>query len=483
MKAKIGNKGRSGQRLTRREFVLALGSSAFGSWLCSCGKGLGTGDILGDLLLEDTPGYGEQSGWGPDVHVPDLSRTAFLVEGMAPLPSEPLPPRWHHPALEALLALMDQMGLPFYRSTSRSPLAGPQGLIARDDIVVVKINAQWQKYGGTNTDLLRGLLTRIVEHPDGFVGEVVVADNRQDLFTGGFDAPPNSVSPDYTVNHVVSLFKDQGVSTYYWDAIRNHKVSENGPFEDGYVVLEQGPGAGLVSYPRFTTPRGTRVDLRRGVLGPNGYEDRLRLINLPVLKSHVLVGATATLKNFMGVLDVGVMGGELMKNIHHALVYDGLMARMMLEVRRPALNILDALNVIHQPPFGPQGGSGGRFEELGHRWAGALLGGIDPVAIDHAACTEVLYPSDVVAPCGELHIIPGTTCVAQPPCLATGHCERMNPDLQDDRLLNPSFAMAALLGDAPVDALGRYLSSSSLVLHGNPEVDRETYDLVRTRIG
>lgn len=171
-----------------------------------------------------------------------------------------------------------------------------------------------------------------------------------------------------------------------------------------------------------------------------------------------------------------------MKSLHHALVHDGLMARMMVEVRRPDLNLLDALDVVHQPPFGPQGASGATFDQVGHRWAGALLGGLDPVAIDHAACTEVLYPSAVKAPCGDLHTIPGTTCVDDPPCLATGRCERMNPNLVDGRVLNPSFAMAALLGDAPVDALGRYLSSSSLVLHGAPSVDRETYTLVRTRI-
>lgn len=57
----------------------------------------------------------------------------------------------------------------------------------------------------------------------------------------------------------------------------------------------------------------------------------------------------------------------------------------------------------------------------------------------------------------------------------------MNPNLVDGRVLNPAFAMATLLGDAPVDALGRYLSSSSLVLHGAPSVDRETYTLIRTR--
>jgi hypothetical protein len=224
------------------------------------------------------------------------------------------------------------------------------------------------------------------------------------------------------------------------------------------------------------------VDLKRGVLGAGGYEDRLRLFNMPVLKSHVMMGATGTLKNFMGVLDVGAMGEDLMKGIHGALIHDGLMARMMKEVRMPDLNILDALWVIHQPPYGPQGADGQAYEANGFRWVGALLGGLDPVAIDHAAVSKILYPSTVVAPCGGFHVIKGTDCVDNPPCKVTGLCERMNPDLVDGRVINASFAFANLLGDAPVDALAAYLKSSSLVLHSEPKPGSDTYDLVIAKV-
>jgi hypothetical protein len=76
--------------------------------------------------------------------------------------------------LDNLLTLMGSQGLKFYRSVTSSGLAGPGGIIAADDVVVIKINYQWDERGGTNTDLLRGLIRAIVDHPDTFTGEVVV---------------------------------------------------------------------------------------------------------------------------------------------------------------------------------------------------------------------------------------------------------------------------------------------------------------------
>lgn len=452
-----GDEQKSG--ITRREFVTAIGTAILG---VACSKGAG-GDQLDTIeSLDTTEAYVK----------PDLSRTVFMVTGMSQPAKASLPARYHHPALETLLTTMAANGLAFYRSSSKGHLASPDGVIGKDDVVVIKINGQWKGKGGTNTDLLRGLITRIVEHPDGFTGEVVVADNRQDIFTGSFDADPNSDDPDGTLMHVVESFKD--VQVFAWDLIRENKVSADGPWSDGYVKLDQ-----LIAYPRFTTAKGTRVDLKRGILGPSGFEDRLRLINVPVLKCHVMAGATGTLKNYMGVLDVGGMGGELMKAIHEAMISDGLMAKMMIDVKRPDLNILDALWVIHQPPYGPQGAEGPEYEAKGYRFAGCLLGGLDPVGIDHAATTKVLYPSNVITPCGPLHPMK-VSCTDEPPCLITGRCERTNPDYEDDRLINASFALSTLLGDAPVGALARFLRSSCRLLHGTEDV--ASYNLVTANV-
>jgi len=48
--------------------------------------------------------------------------------------------------------LIDKMaaeGLPFYQTAEIQ-----NGLIARDDVVLLKINCQWAERGGTNTDLI-----------------------------------------------------------------------------------------------------------------------------------------------------------------------------------------------------------------------------------------------------------------------------------------------------------------------------------------
>jgi hypothetical protein len=81
--------------------------------------------------------------------------------------------------ISELINLMGSHGLLFYKSDTSGVNQGPDGLIACDDVVLIKINEQWDQRGGTNTDLLKELIQAIVDHADGFVGEIVVADNDQ----------------------------------------------------------------------------------------------------------------------------------------------------------------------------------------------------------------------------------------------------------------------------------------------------------------
>jgi len=76
----------------------------------------------------------------------------------------------HFVGLDNLIALMGREGLKFYRSFTPSLEAGPEGIIGADDVVIIKINYQWSERGGTNVDVLRGLVRRIVDHPDTFTG-------------------------------------------------------------------------------------------------------------------------------------------------------------------------------------------------------------------------------------------------------------------------------------------------------------------------
>ncbi|HEX9914190.1 MAG TPA: hypothetical protein VGB32_04665, partial [Candidatus Bathyarchaeia archaeon] len=72
---------------------------------------------------------------------------------------------------ERLLGLMSENGLKFYNSSRVTGLGGPGGLISADDVVIIKVNSQWDQRGGTNTDLVRRIIQAIVDHPDGFRGE------------------------------------------------------------------------------------------------------------------------------------------------------------------------------------------------------------------------------------------------------------------------------------------------------------------------
>lgn len=72
-----------------------------------------------------------------------------------------------HEGLDALLSLMGDHGLNFYWTEEDTDIGGKDGLIGRSDVVLVKVNAQWKYRGCTNSDMIRGLVQRILEHPDG----------------------------------------------------------------------------------------------------------------------------------------------------------------------------------------------------------------------------------------------------------------------------------------------------------------------------
>ena len=60
----------------------------------------------------------------------------------------------HDGGVTALVSLMGSHGQRFYKSERTEKIQGSDGLIDRNDIVLIKINCQWDERGGTNTDLL-----------------------------------------------------------------------------------------------------------------------------------------------------------------------------------------------------------------------------------------------------------------------------------------------------------------------------------------
>jgi len=293
--------------------------------------------------------------------------------------------------LDRLLELMGRRGLKLYRSSGYSTLAAPDGIIGVDDVVLIKINYQWAELGGTNTDLLSGLIRAIVDHPDGFSGEVVVCENAQVYYIRNFDWSLNNAEDRARSPHkVVENFRNQGfaVSHYDWMRLRSNRVYEyaDGDDEDGYLMLDA-TSFGRVTYPKFRTEYGTAVSVKEGIWDPaNARYDRNRLkfINLPVLKPHsgqFGYGATGCIKNYMGLVSNGLTNS-------HGGVRRGLMGAVLAEIGLADLNILDCIWTSWSPAWGPM-----VYYEGPVTRTDQLVASTDPIAADIWAVRNILVPA------------------------------------------------------------------------------------------
>ena len=105
---------------------------------------------------------------------------------------------------------------------------------------------------------------------------------------------------------------------------------------------------------------------------------------MPVLKSHHAVyGATACVKNFMGLVT-----DSLSTSSHSAIRY-GLLGALLGEIGPPDLNILDAIWVNGNPTTGPSTPYAGATRR------NELVASRDPVAADIWAVENILVPTFV----------------------------------------------------------------------------------------
>jgi len=287
--------------------------------------------------------------------------------------------------IDELINLMSTHNLLFYQSNEIGENKSSEGLIAYDDVVLLKFNSQWAERGGTNTDILKELIQAIVNHPDGFTGEIVVADNGQGRGSMNY---PSSNAENYSqsTQDIVNMFSSiYQVSSYDWQNIRNRLVNEysEGDINDGYIVYDAAdPETGIyVSYPKFKTELGTYISFKHGLWNGTEYEKRLKVINLPVLKSHSIYGVTASLKNYMGVQSEGLANG-------HSTVATGGMGTLIAECGLPTLNIVDAIWVNANPYPSGSTGPATSYDEATR--VNILIAGEDPVALDYWAAKHVL---------------------------------------------------------------------------------------------
>ena len=297
--------------------------------------------------------------------------------------------------ISELVDLMGLHGLDFYNSDTIGLNRGPEGLIAVDDFVLIKVNSQWDERGGTNTDLLKELIQMIGDHPDGFVGEILVADNGQDQYGpsgngGSLDwVNNNAVDHSQSVQDVVDMFAvSYDVSTFLWDTITLNSVGEysEGDLSDGYVINQTANSAtGIkVSYPKFQTKFGTYVSFKMGIWNPVAEvynNEGVKVINFPVLKSHSGYGVTASVKHYMGVVSAKQTNA-------HAKVATGGMGTEMVETKFPTLNILDAIWVNANPGSSFSCGPSTPYSEATR--VNTIMASIDPCALDYWGSKYVL---------------------------------------------------------------------------------------------
>ena len=294
-----------------------------------------------------------------------------------------------------LINLMGNHGSLFYKSPTAGRNKGSTGFIACDDTIIIKVNSQWDQRGGTNTDLLKALIQAIADHPDGFVGEIILADNGQAQYGstgkgGSLDYSRNNAEDiSQSVQKVVDSFADYKVSTYLWDNITTKRVNEYSEdnVEDGYVTnASVNPRTGaIVAYPKFKTKFGTYISFKLGVWNPGtqSYDsDRLKVINVPVVKSHMGFGVTASVKHYMGVTS-DKLTGQLGARAHNT-VGTGGMGTEMVETRFPILNIVDAIWVNANP----RGGPGTPYYAATR--TNVIAASTDPVALDYWAAKNIL---------------------------------------------------------------------------------------------
>ncbi len=289
---------------------------------------------------------------------------------------------------------MEQHATPFYSTRENHQ----SGLIKSNDVVTIKVNYQWDERGGTNTDLVKALVRAIVNHPDRFTGEIVIADNGQlqgSTGSGGsFDYSRNNANDtSQSMQRVADSFAhDHHVSKYLWDSITVKRMDEyaRGDLTSGYVINDTAnPRTGLlVSYPKFTTAYGTYLSFKMGIWDPvaKTYDsDRLKVINVPVLKTHSAYGVTASVKHYMGVVS-DKLTNELGHSSHTA-VGNGGMGTEMAEMRFPTLNIIDAIWINAHPRRGPPT----TYDKATQ--TSVIAASTDAIALDYWSAKNILLPT------------------------------------------------------------------------------------------
>ncbi len=303
-----------------------------------------------------------------------------VAAGDATVPDEYL----NDPAIDSLCLMMETDGLYLHQTATH-----PDGIVGADNVVIIKGNFQWESRNTTSTDRIKGVVRQILNHPDGFSGEIIICDNTQDIGTGINIRDNNSEDNDQSILSVVNTFAAKGYPVYakdwrdFWETVALEY--SDGDYEDGFCY----DNVSKVSYPKFRTPsEDYYVSLSLGVwdsLAQTYDESKLCIIDFPVLKAHYMAGSTVALKNWIGVMTTAFRdmryGGMMPMHDNYLFGSFALVARIFAETY-PDLTIVDATWTTTQGPI-----------DLAHVVeTRALVVSTDPVAASWYAAKFILTP-------------------------------------------------------------------------------------------
>ncbi len=288
------------------------------------------------------------------------------------------------PAIDTLLLMMETKDIFLHQTVSH-----PSGIVGSDNIVIIKGNFQWTSRNTTSTDRIKGVIWQILQHPDGFTGEIIICDNTQNFGTGINHNDNNSEDPEQSIVDVVNTFVAKGYPVSYrdWKNVWDVVVEEYsaGDYNDGFVY----ESTSKISYPKFTSPSGNyNISLRYGIWDSTSLSydlDRLCIIDFPVLKAHSMAGATIAVKNWIGVLTTAYSNARYggFNSMHHTYFFGSfaLVAKVM-GATYPKLTILDA---AWTSASGPNNLSDTVYTKM-------LLGSTDPCAVSWYGAKFILTP-------------------------------------------------------------------------------------------
>src|SRR5262249_37307921 len=89
----------------------------------------------------------------------------------------PPPPVAHDPVRDRAAIFLGRGGSPASNvDTVLGKLGGISTVVAPDDVVIIKVSAQWWNQGMTNVAAVKRVIEHVVERP-GFRGEIIVFEN------------------------------------------------------------------------------------------------------------------------------------------------------------------------------------------------------------------------------------------------------------------------------------------------------------------